>query len=63
MNHPQASVDRPAVLLGVVGTGGAVTAVTQGEWLWAGIILLGSIVAELLVVLARRRRARSAQIP
>lgn len=50
-------------MLGVMGTVGAVTAPTQGEWLWAAIIFLGSIMAELLVVLARRRRARRDQNP
>jgi uncharacterized membrane protein YjjP (DUF1212 family) len=57
MNQSQASIDWPAVLLGVVGTGGAVIAVLDGEWLWAAIIFLGSIMAGLLVVLTRRRRA------
>jgi hypothetical protein len=55
MTHPKASIDGPAVLLGVVGTGGAVTALVQDEWLWAAIIFVGSVVAELLLVLARRR--------
>jgi hypothetical protein len=63
MSQPQASVDGPALLVGVMGTVGTVTALTQGEWLWAAIISSGSIVAELLVVLARRRRARRAQNP
>ncbi|MGY1624008.1 hypothetical protein ACI789_17565 [Geodermatophilus sp. SYSU D00965] len=44
-----------------MGTVGAVTALTQDAWLWGAVIVLGSIVAELLVVLARRRRARRAQ--
>ena len=61
MADPQTSVDWPAVLLGAVGTLGAVIALIQGAWLWAGVIFLGSIVAELLVVLVRRRKLRRAQ--
>ncbi len=63
VTHLQASVDWPVVLLGAVGTAVAVTALMQGEWLWAAIVFLGSIVAELVLVLARRRRARHAQTP
>ncbi len=63
VTHPQASVDWPVVSLGAVGTGVAVTALIQGEWLWAAVVFLGSIVAELVLVLARRRRARHAQTP
>jgi hypothetical protein len=58
MSRRRQPVDPPALLLTVVGTVGGVTASTQGEWLWAAVIFLGSIVAEVLVVLARRRRAR-----
>ncbi|MFW3169586.1 hypothetical protein [Geodermatophilus sp. CPCC 206100] len=61
MTSPQASVDGPGVVLGVVGTGGAVTALVQDEWLWAAVIFLGSIAAELILVLARRRRGRRAR--
>jgi uncharacterized membrane protein YjjP (DUF1212 family) len=63
MTHPQASVDWPVMLLGAMGTGGAVTALIQDEWLWVAIIFLGSTLAELLLVLARRRRARHAHTP
>ncbi|MGY1590869.1 hypothetical protein ACI79D_02715 [Geodermatophilus sp. SYSU D00708] len=63
MNRPQAAVDWPLLLLGVVGTVGVVTALTQDAWLWGAVIFLGSVVAELLVVLARHRRARRAQTP
>jgi hypothetical protein len=63
MTQSRASVDWPAVLSGAVGAGGSVFALTLGEWLWAAIIFLASILAELLVVLARRRRARGTQIP
>jgi hypothetical protein len=63
MTQPRASVDWPLLLLGAMGTGGAVTALIQDEWLWGAIIFLGSIVAELLVIVARRRRARRAQTP
>ncbi len=63
VTHPQASVDWPVVLLGAASTAVAVTALMQGEWLWAASIFVGSIVAELLLVLARRRRARHARTP
>ncbi len=61
VTHPTASVDWPVVVPGAVGTAVAVTALMQGEWLWAAIVFLGSIVAELVLVLARRRRARRAE--
>ena len=63
MTSPPASDDWPAVLLGGVGAGGAVIALIQNEWLLAAMIFLGSMVAELLVVLARRRQARRARTP
>jgi hypothetical protein len=63
MTASQTSVDWPAVSLGVVGVVGAVIALTQGAWLWAAVIFLGSIVAELLVVWARRRKPRRPQTP
>ncbi len=63
MTHPPASVDWPVVVLGAVGTAVAVTALMQGEWPWAAIVFLGSIVAELVLILARRRRARHVQAP
>ncbi|MGY1631296.1 hypothetical protein ACI784_06265 [Geodermatophilus sp. SYSU D01186] len=63
MTRPQASVDRPTLLLGVAGTIGAVTVLAQGEWLWAAVVLVGSMVAELLLVLARRRRRRHPASP
>ena len=63
MTHSQASIDWPVVLLGAVGTGGAVTALVHDEWLWAAIIVLGSMLAELVLVLARRRRAQRAETP
>ena len=58
MNQPQASVDWLGLALGFVGTVGALIAVFQGSWPWAVIIFLASILAELLIALARRRRAR-----
>lgn len=58
MSRPRERVDRPAVVLGAVGTVGAVVALTLGEWLWAAVVFVGSIVVELLLVLARRQRAR-----
>jgi len=63
VTYPQASVDWPVVSLGAVGTAGAVTALIQDEWLWAVVIFVVSILAELLLVLARRRRAQRAQTP
>lgn len=64
MNQPEASVYWPAVLVGGAVTIGAVTALALGEWLLAGILFVGSIVAEVLVVLARRLwRARRARTP
>jgi uncharacterized membrane protein YjjP (DUF1212 family) len=58
--RPPAAVDWVAVLLGVIGSVGAVIALLEGAWLWAVTFFVGSIVVELLVVLARRRRARRA---
>lgn len=63
MNQPPPSIDWLAVLLGSAGTVGATIAAVSGEWLWAAIIFVGSIVVELLVVLARRRRERRPGTP
>ncbi len=57
MTGPQESLDWPVVVLGVVGTGGAVAVLLQGRWLLAAGIFLASVVVELLLVWARRRRA------
>ena len=58
MDQPQASVDWLGLALGFAGTVGALIAVFEGSWLWATVIFLASIIAELLVALVRRRRAR-----
>ena len=63
MPDPPTSVDWPAVSLGLIGTVGGVVELIQGAWLLAGVIFLGSIVTELLVVLLRRRKPRRAQTP
>ncbi len=60
-NRPDPPVDWLLLVLGAGGTVGAVVAWTLGEWLWASIVFGGSILAELLVAGARRRRARRGQ--
>ncbi|WP_164704473.1 hypothetical protein [Blastococcus litoris] len=51
------AIGRPELLLGAAGTAGAVTAAVLDRWVLALVVLLGSTVAELLVVLVRRGRS------
>jgi hypothetical protein len=57
-DRPPTSVDGLVVLLGVAGTVGAVVALMTGAGIWAIIVFVGSVLGQVLVVLAQRRADR-----